>query len=82
MRGPYISSDYDAVYLPVADYTFNQARTAAASWAEDVLDVWGRSRYTGKQNVPLHDHRDWEECETCPAEPTWCFDVYEGTPRR
>lgn len=79
--GPYVSVDFDSIYLPVVAYSFNQARATAASWAADFIPVWGRSRYTGRRDVPLHDHEDWEGCDECPSERSWCFDVYEGSPR-
>lgn len=79
--GPYVSPDYDEVYLPVEHWTYNTARSEAADWAQQFIDTWGRSRYTGKRDVPLHDHEEWEYCESCPAVPAWCFDIYEGTPR-
>ena len=81
MRGPYVNEDYSEVLLPVTEYTFNAARHEAASWAQEFIDTWGRSRYTGKRTTTLHDHADWEECTVCPPEVAWCFDVYEGTPK-
>lgn len=80
-NGPYISIDNDELFLPVGDWTYNMARSEAADWAQDFIDTWGRSRYTGKRYVPLHDHIDWEECEVCPEILSWCFEIYEGSPR-
>ena len=80
--GPYFNEDGDELYLPVASWPYNLARTTAAAFAEETLDIFGRSHYTGKGNIPVHDHDDWEECMACPAVPCWCFDIYEGTARR
>ena len=81
-RGPYFNEDGDELYLPVADWPYNLARTAASEWAEETTDPWGRSRYTGKHGIPIHDHDGWEGCEACPDVLCWCFDIYEGTARR
>jgi hypothetical protein len=80
-KGPYLSIDNDELYLPVEIWTYNKARSEAASWAKEFTDVWGRSKYTGKRYVPLHNHEDWEDCCTCPEILSWCFELYEGTPR-
>lgn len=81
---PYVSVDGDEVFFPVAHYSYNEARTAAASFAQEMDGPWGRSRYTGKHPRGLHDHDEpWnDECgHACPPEPTWCFELYEGTYR-
>jgi hypothetical protein len=80
-RGPYINDEGSEVYLPVSDYTLNEARHEAANFAEEHVGDWGRARYTGKRDVPLHDHDDWWGCKECPAVPSWSFETYEGTYR-
>lgn len=82
LRGPYVSENMDILYLRASDWTYGQARSEAAKWAAEFIDYWGRSRYTGKRDVPLHDHGEWEGCEECPAVPAWCFDIYEGSLRK
>ena len=83
------TEDYGEILLPVSDYTYNEARVAAAEYAEEMLDLWGRSRYEGKATVALHDHDEpWpgeitDEClPTCTMERVWRFETYEGTARR
>lgn len=78
-KGPYVSIEQDQIYFPVEHYTYNEARSEAAGWAREFLDMWGRSKYMGKWMVPLHDHEDWEYCEDCPAVRAWHFDIYEVT---
>lgn len=81
-RGPFVSENGPEVYLPVSDYTFNEARHEAAQMAAEMVGGWGRSRYTGKREIALHDHDGWsDECAVCSPEPTWCFETYEGTYR-
>lgn len=78
-RGPYVSEDGPEVYLPVSDWSLNEARQEAASHARmEMGENIGRVRYTGKRDITLHDHDDWWGCEACPAEPTWTFETYEG----
>ena len=76
-RGSYFNEDMDELYLPVAGWSYGLARSSAAEWARETLDSYGRSRYTGKRHVPIHDHDDYEWCEECPAVLCWCFDIYE-----
>jgi hypothetical protein len=76
--GPYQNEDGDEVYLPVSDWTYREALSGAAEFAREIMDRWGRSKYDGKRDIPLHDHDDWEGCEDCPAIPCWCFELYEG----
>ena len=78
-KGPYVSIEQDEVYLPVEHWSYNEARSEAADWAQTFIDTWGRSRYKGKKYVPLHDHDDWEYCEDCPDVLVWEFEIYEGT---
>lgn len=82
-KGPYLSPDYDELYLPTEHYTFNQARTEAASFCGELGDEWMRTRYVGKRTVQMHDHEDWEECEpgTCCEREGWHFELYQGTYR-
>lgn len=78
----YMTEDGSEIYFPAAHYTYNEARGEAASYAEDMIWGYGRSRYLGKRNVPLHDcGDDWWDCQECPAVPTWVFETYEGTYR-
>lgn len=77
-HGPYISEGCDEFYLLASEYTLNEARHEAAGWARELSDEWGRSRYVGRRWVPLHDHQDWESCESCPDRKAWCFDIYEA----
>lgn len=83
-RGPYVNEHEGEVYLPVADWTYNEARSEAAEFAEEMHGDWGRSHYDGKRDIELHDCEDWEggDCESCPPELAWCFTTYEGTYRR
>lgn len=74
----YVSEDRDEIYLPVADYTFNEAQATAAEHAREIMDEWGRARFDHKSMVPVHDHDNWEGCEECPAVMCYCFDVFEG----
>lgn len=80
-RGPYVAEDDGIeVYLPVSDYTLNEARHEAALYAQDTIGNWGRVHYLGKHDVQLHEH-DWGEDCACIPEPTWTFETYEGTYR-
>jgi hypothetical protein len=81
-RGPYVNELQSKVYLPVSDYTLNEARHEAALHAQDTIGDWGRSRYEGKPKIQLHDHEDYEMCNRCPYEAVWAFETYEGTYRR
>jgi hypothetical protein len=78
----YVAADGDLECYVPASVPLNEARTIAAGHAADTIGGWGRSRYTGKRDVPLHDHDEWECCEACPSVAAWCFEVYEGTYRR
>ena len=81
-RGPYVGEDGPEVFLPVSDYTLNEARHEAAQHAQETIGDWGRTRYLGKRSVSLHEH-DWGETEcSCESEPAWEFETYEGTWRR
>lgn len=83
-RGPYVSENGPEVYLPVSDYSLNEARREAASHAWMTIGSWGRSKYDGKLEISLHDHDEpWDgsDCD-CPREPVWAFSTYEGTYRR
>lgn len=80
-RGPYVSEDGLEIYLPVSDYTLNEARHEAARLARETIGDLGRIRYTGKQSIALHDHDGWWACEKCLPEPTWTFESYEGAYR-
>ena len=73
-KGPYVNEDQDQLYLPVSDWTYNEARSEAATWASEFSDDL-KSKYYGKIAVPLHDHEDWEYCEECPEILAWCFDI-------
>ena len=76
--GPYISTDYDELYLPVEFWTYNKATTEAAEWAREFLDQWGRARYVAKDKIQLHNHEDWEDIlDDCPYVLAWRFDIYE-----
>lgn len=77
----YISQSYDRLYFRRPDYTLNEARHEAASHAQEMGDNWTRTRYLGKQAVPLHDHEDWEGCNECPEWAVWAFEIYEGAYR-
>lgn len=82
-RGPYVSENGPEVWLPVSDYTLNEARHEASLHAQETIGDWGRARYLGKQAVPLHDHDGWEfGCYDCPEQAAWAFETYEGTWRR
>ena len=80
-RGPYISLDGDEMWLPVSDYSYNEARSTASEFADEMQGPWGRSRYEGKMEATMHDHDDFELCEKCPSAPAWHFSLYEGTYR-
>lgn len=80
-RGPYVNEARSEVYYPVSDYSCNEARHQAANHAFETIGAWGRSRYRGRMDLRLHDEEDWEECESCPSEPTWAFEMYEGSYR-
>ena len=65
--------------LPVDGWTLNEARAEAASFARmEMGENIGRVRYLGKRETSLHDEDDWETCTTCPREPVWAFETYEG----
>ena len=76
-RGPYVNEMLSEVYYPASEYTLNEARHEAAGHARETVGDWARTRYDGLQELALHDHDEWEECTTCPAEPTWAFAIYE-----
>jgi hypothetical protein len=78
-RGPYVTEDYSRVMLPASSYSWNEARHEAASWAQEFIEGWGRSRFIEKKAVGLHDHDDWEDCIACPDEPAYIFEIYEGS---
>jgi hypothetical protein len=80
-RGPYVSEDGPEVYLPVSDYTLNEARHEAAQFAQDTIGGWGRARYLGKGNNRLHDHDEPWDKDDCAFEAVWTFETYEGTYR-
>ena len=77
----YMTEDGSELYLPVSAFTLNEARHEAARFAAQEDESF-RTRYIGKQSVPLHDHWDWFDCEKCPSHQCWCFETYEGTYRR
>lgn len=81
-RGPYVSEYTQEVMFPIADYGFNEARKAAASYAAD-MDPWIRSRFLRIDNLPCHDHSEWEylpdESDECSPEDVYVFETYEGT---
>ena len=86
-RGPYVGGSltgYGEVYFPDFDWTYNEARTAAAEYADEMIGPWGRSHYDGKRQIQIHDHDDWEEVteDNCPQPMCWTFSTYEGTARR
>lgn len=78
-RGPYVNADGDELSLPVADYTWNEARHEAASLAQEMNGDQERTRYIGKRTWQLHDHEEpWNDDE-CGSEPCYVFELYEGT---
>ena len=54
--GPYVSDDGREFWLLVSDYTYTEALKEAASWARQLIDDSGRSRYTGRKEASVHDH--------------------------
>lgn len=81
VSGPYQGAGGDRIWFR-RDHSLNEARHAAASFAEETGDPWTRTRYIGKRDVSLHDHDNWEDCQECGRVPAWEFEIYEGTWRR
>lgn len=73
-RGPFVAEWGAEFWLPIADWTYHEARSEAARHASDTDQ---KSRYVGKEVVTLHDHDDWESggCD-CRPEPSYAFEVY------
>jgi hypothetical protein len=81
-RGPYVNENTYQVAYPVADWTYADARRAAASFAREESGACiGRSRFLGKREFTGHECPGWEEidggsCE-CKPEPMYLFETYE-----
>lgn len=71
-RGPFVQDWGPKFWLPAADWTYHEARSEAARHASDTDQ---KSRYTGKEEVKLHDHDEMESCD-CQPEAAYAFEVY------
>lgn len=73
-RGPYVQENGPKFYLPVADWSYHEARSEAAAHAQS---LGHKSRYLGKEMAWLHDHDEpWPADDAC-NEVAYAFEEYE-----
>jgi hypothetical protein len=89
-RGPYVNEDMNQVGYPASDWTYAEARKAAASYVRETISwEWGRSKFIGKRDWTGHDcdavftsdankELVYEVVCTCQPEPMYLFETYDA----
>ena len=78
VHGAHLSPEGLRLLMAEDEFSYSEAYAEAIAYAYELGDDVV-VRDDGKKPQRLHDHDDWDECTSCPAEPTWCFTLFPGT---